>query len=217
MSNELKKMDNSMLPISESAPANIVYQQGEKNVHIDHADSVQQNVQMVFMGFSAAADGTMQPTYKTINREYYNLFVVGDELTPNEPFVLTPDRVLPAYWTEENVRAEYGSLSAEAIEKIKTFPSLFMAETRKYRAQAEDNEQVFFGFVTDVRLQGNGFRIRWEAKWPIPMPQIAQIGYDLGMLSMDCAITEMNRTHWSVKHVNLYDELKLAHISLMGM
>lgn len=136
MSNELKKMDNSMLPISESAPANIVYQQGEKNVHIDHADSVQQNVQMVFMGFSAAADGTMQPTYKTINREYYNLFVVGDELTPNEPFVLTPDRVLPAYWTEENVRAEYGSLSAEAIEKIKTFPSLFMAETRKYRAQS---------------------------------------------------------------------------------
>ena len=115
------------------------------------------------------------------------------------------------------MRTELGELTDEAVEKIKTYPALFMQEAEGYYAKASDKQQAFFGFVDGVRLQDNGIKIRCQLLWPIPMQQISNIGFELGMKDMTKAITEMNHTHWAIKRINLIEELKDAGISLFGL
>lgn len=197
-------------------PARTVNQNGEKNVHIDKAESVTQNITLNFPYMQRLANGTMQPTSRVINPEYYNLFVIGDETFEHDHFLVPADRALSRYWTSEEIREQYGTLSEEAIEAIKTFPALFMPEAMWQRARADASQQVFFGFVDGVRKQDNGIKIRCQLLWPIPMQQISNIGFELGMLNMTKGISEMNHTHWAIKHINLKEELTDAHISLLG-
>jgi len=70
----------------------------------------------------------MQPPARNINRNYYNLFILGAELFDTDHFIVPLDRALSSYWTSDELRVELGELSDEAIEKIKTFPALFMPE-----------------------------------------------------------------------------------------
>ena len=49
------------------------------------------------------------------------------------------------------------------------------------------------------------------------MKSISSIGFELGMKNMNKAISEMNHTHWAIKHINLIEELKDANITLFGL
>ena len=211
MKNELQNIS------SVGVPATTVYQNGEKNVHIDHAETVNQSITFNFPYVERLPSGTMRPTSRTINAEYFNLFVVGGELFEQDHFIVEADRALSPFWTSEELRERYGRLTDEAIGEIITFPALFMAEAERYYAKAGDNQQVFFGFVDSVRVQDNGIKVHCQLLWPIPMQQISAIGFELGMKNMTKAITEMNHTHWAIKHINLIEELKEANITLFGV
>lgn len=210
MKNELEKI------ASANVPTTVVNQSGEKNIHIDRADTVNQSITFNFPYIARTSDGRMLPTARTINQNYYNLFVMGAETFDSDHFVVPPDRALSPYWTSDELRDELGALSDEAIEKIKTFPALFMPEADDYYAKASDEQQVIFGFVDSVRIQDNGIKIRCQLLWPIPMQQISKIGFDLGMKDMTRAISEINHTHWAIKRINLVEELKDAGINLLG-
>lgn len=220
MKNELQPVSTANLSTAEvtaaNVPATVVNQNGEKNVHIDRADTVNQNITFKFPYIARTSDGRMQPTARNINRNYYNLFVMGAEPFDSDHFIVPPDRALSPYWTSDELRNELGELSDEAIEKIKTFPALFLPEANDYYAKASDEQQVIFGFLDSVRVQDNGIKIRYQPLWPIPMQQISNIGFDLGMKDMTRAITEMNHTHWAIKRINLMEELNDAGISLFG-
>lgn len=220
MKNELQPVSTANLSTAEvtaaNVPATVVNQNGEKNVHIDRADTVNQSITFNFPYVARTSDGKMLPTARTINQNYYNLFVMGSEAFDSDHFIVSPDRALSPYWTSDELRGELGELSDEAIEKIKTFPALFLPEANDYYAKASDEQQVIFGFLDSVRVQDNGIKIRYQPLWPIPMQQISNIGFDLGMKDMTRAITEMNHTHWAIKRIDLIEELKDAGISLFG-
>jgi hypothetical protein len=91
-----------------------------------------------------------------------------------------------------------------------------MQEADGYYAKPSDEQQAYLGIVEDIRVQDNGIKIRWRMIWPIPMQQISRIGFELGMLNMTKAISELNHTHWAIKRINLFEELKDAGISLFG-
>lgn len=50
-----------------SLPAKTVNQYGEKNVHIDKAENVTQNITLNFPYMQRLPNGTMQPTSRVIN------------------------------------------------------------------------------------------------------------------------------------------------------
>lgn len=211
MKNELQKIT------TVNAPATTVNQTGEKNIHISHADTVNQNIIYSFPYVQQLQGGMLKPTSRQINTNFYNLFVIGGETFEQNHFLVPADRALSSYWTSDDLRDRYATLTDEAKEEIKTFPTLFMAEADNYNAKAGANQQVIFGFVDGVRVQDNGIKIKCQLLWPIPMQQISDIGFDLGMKDMNKAISEMNHTHWAIKRINLLEELKEAGISLMGM
>ena len=93
----------------------------------------------------------------TIDREYYNLFVLGIEEF-EKPYIKVPrDRALNQYITKETMAA-FDALTPKMIARIKTMPSLFMAENRQY-GHPDDDQRVIYGFVSDIKIYDNDVKI----------------------------------------------------------
>jgi hypothetical protein len=88
-----------------------------------------------------------------------------------------------------------------------------MPEADEYRAEAGADQLAFSGLVENVQLQANGIKITWKCLSQMPMVQLKDIAHELDMLDMNCAITEVNRTHWAIKNVDLLDVFQNNGIS----
>ena len=146
----------------------------------------------------------------TIDREYYNLFVLGIEEF-EKPYIKVPrDRALNQYMTKETMAA-FDALTPEMIARIKTMPSLFMAENRQY-GHPDDDQRVIYGFVSDIKIYDNDVKIYFCGyRSDIPQKAINDLLEELG-ISDNSSFNELNRTHWSIKRVDLIQELCEAQI-----
>lgn len=211
----MKKELQNVTP-SDILPQTTVNQYGEKSVHIGQVDNMSQNVFVIPM-VQQLANGTIQPVNKQLNTSCYHLFVLGGENFIDNHFIISPERALCQYWTNEVLREKYGKLTDECIDELKTFPALFVPETAGYYAKASEEQQAFWGILEDIRIQDNGIKIRYKSIWPIPLQNICNIGFELGIMDLTKAISELNRTHWAIKNINLMEELKDANISIFGV
>lgn len=212
-------MNKDLQPIPPStlavAHANVVNQTGEKNVHIDRVETLEQKTTV--LQIVKPNGGGRRPTTQTISTRYYHLFVMGGETYEQDYFIVPADRAMDTYWTSEEVRQQHATLSDESIEELKTYPALFLPESDGYYAKAGAEQYAHFGLITDIRVQDNGIKIKMHIIWSLPLQDIANIGFNLGMKDMDKAIGELNRTHWAIKRINLIEEFRDAGISILGI
>ncbi len=201
MDKDLQTTPSSRLPASA-----ILTQNGNKNTQIAHASTVN----IIVTGQQAGASPVS--VQGALNKEYYNLFVIGGEtfLPLNSGhFLITKDRALT-----ENVSPEIkdivDSLSPESIAFIKTLPTIFASENTYY-GRSDDTQQAFFGVVTDVRVQDNGIKIYYHTLNPIPQQILNDHALKFSITGRP-AFNELNRTHWTIKRINLVEELRDAGI-----
>jgi len=141
-----------------------------------------------------------------ISRDYYNLFVISDDIS-NGRFTIPKDRSLRG---ESETAKKFADLSTESIKIIKTFPSMFMNENTKYGGLTSPEQEAYFGFVTDLRIQDNGLlKVRFRGEAKVNQQKINEIAHLLDIYQ-GSGVMELNHTHWSIKHVDLIDELTVA-------
>jgi hypothetical protein len=141
-----------------------------------------------------------------ISRDYYNLFVISDDIS-NGRFTMPKDRSLRG---ESEIVKKIADLNAESIEIIKSLSSIFLNENTKYGGLTSPEQEAYFGFVTDLKIQENGLlkvRFRWEAK--VYQQKINEIAHLLDIYQ-GSGVMELNHTHGAIKHVDLIDELTVA-------
>ena len=148
----------------------------------------------------------------TIDREYYNIFVLGIEEF-DKPYIKMPrDRSLNQYMSKETMNL-FDALTPEMLARIKTMPSLFMAESRHY-GRPDDDQRVIYGFVSDIKVYDNDVKIYFCGyKNDIPQNAINGLLDELGLIG-NTSFNELNRTHWSIKRVDLIQELYEASIQV---
>jgi hypothetical protein len=167
---------------------------------------------MLVMPSPLSTTGNMANTMFALNTDYYNLFVIGTETFSDGHFIVPKDRALTESMTKET-KAQFSALTDEAITRIKTFPSLFASENHYY-GKTDDDHQTVFGIVTEVRIQDNGIKIRYQPLWQIPQQRLNEISFKIAIESAS-SFNELNRTHWAIKRLNLIEELKAAGISVL--
>jgi hypothetical protein len=170
-------------------------------------------VSYLFMSSQFTTAGGMINTGVSLNTNYYNLFVIGEETYSDGHFIVPKDRALTESMAPET-KTLFSSLSDDEIAQIKTFPSLFASENRGYGKTDEDH-QACYGLVTDIRVQDNGIKIHFQPLSPISQQRLNEIIYKLGIQGTP-SFNELNRTHWAIKRVNLIEELKAAGISVLA-
>lgn len=212
MSNELQNVHPSNMPVA----ANTVNQKGQKNVHVEHVDNMNNTINLILPSSPQYGISSVPViSTVTVTRDYYNLFVIGDEDFSAGHFIVPKDRALAelAFITAD-IKAEYASLSAPAIEKIKTFPSIFASENHSY-GRTDDAHYAIFGLITDIRIQENGIKVYFRFLNYIPQQKLNEISQKLAIRAKS-TLNELNHTHWTIKQIDLIEELTVAGISVMA-
>lgn len=206
MKKDLQTLPDANLP----ANATVFTQTGDKNTQIAHANNVN-NVYNIIVPTLLPTGGVVNKAV-TLNREYYNLFVVSCETFGDGHFTVPKDRALTEHMSSET-EAQFSSLSDDAISQIKTFPSLFASENHRY-GKTDDDHQAYFGIVTDVKIQDNGIKVYFHAWSTISQQILNEIAFKLALQGAS-SFNELNRTHWAIKRVNLIEELQSAGVSVL--
>ncbi len=214
MADELQIIPSSKTP-DISDPAKTVNQNGERNTYIGHAEQVNVTV-------NSASPILLQPVEPVsildFNRDYYNIIVgcgldffqIFNKLHDNsdylpEPFVFDPSRALTEI-PEEEIRKEFSPLSEDAIKKITTFPTIFANENNDY-GKTDDEQLLGLGRILKVKVRNRGVVIYPQIIWVIHQHLLNKALLELDLWGDD-SINEFNRTHWSIRKIDLIKELQ---------
>ncbi len=200
------------LSLASSTP--LLTQLGDKNTGIAHADTVHltATTNVFFTGMASGNAGI--PTNAAMNYTYYNLIVMGgDEFEPFKEghLLMSMDRALKEGISPE-VERRFSSLSDSVLEQIKTFPALFATENHHHKRTDEDH-QAMLGLVTGLVVQDNGVKIYYQTLNPIPQQHLNMLNEELG-LGLAGGFPELNRSHWTIKKINLVEALKDAGLAV---
>lgn len=207
MSDDIQ-LANSGLPIVTD-PHTVIHNSGDDLTLINNNQGG--TINFVF----ASANGALFNAATKISSEYYNLFVVGDEPFNEGFFLIDKDRALTV--TEgvaADISEQFASLSPEAQAAIKTFPSIFASENHQY-GHTDEAQLAVFGVVTDIRIQENGIKIYYQRFCTIPQQRLNEIMLKLAIKGSS-SFNELNRTHWTIKRINLIEELRAAGICVLA-
>ncbi len=147
---------------------------------------------------------------ENLNSDYYNLFVINAETFESGRFLVPKDRALTEKITPE-IAEQFAGLSDDAIAQIKTFPSIFASENHFY-GRTDDEHNARFGVVTDVKVQENGVKIYCNTISFLPQQRLNELAFNLALASA----YSLNRTYWTIKKINLLEELSDAGIQVLG-
>ena len=203
MADELKVIPSGQ-NLEAIEPTKTVQQSGEKNTYMNQAEQVNIVVQP-----ASAPKILRQIKYQSpivFNRTYYNIIVsFGLEFSQDTPFIFDPKRALTEGMSDE-LKEEFSTLSDEAIEKIKTFPTLFANENTAY-GHTDEEQTLGFGYIRQIKVRQAGIKIYPHILYLIPQQRLNEALMELDLWG-DNTFNEFNRTHWSIKKVDLISELQ---------
>ena len=121
-----------------------------------------------------------------------NLIITNNESAwESSPFYLQKDRCLSEYILPD-LQANYGSLSNEAIEQLKSFPCIFAYE-KGHKKDAQ------IGYIRNITVRQANVRIDFELT-----PDSIRFNDFVNLTHMlDMGAWEHNRTHWTIKKVDI--------------
>lgn len=105
-------------------------------------------------------------------------------------------------YTADSVKARFAKLTAETVEQLKSFPTLFTYEG--------SDEAVRVGYIRRIRERGRSILIEYEFDEtivPFTFSSLTPL-----MVKLDIAEWEMSRTHWAVKDEDLFEILATANL-----
>lgn len=208
MNNDLKMISSSDLP----AKTTELNQTGDYNTQIAHAENVNNTINIVIPQLPIQNNVALCPHTCKINLDYYNLFVISDENFTTGHFVISKERALTESIDSE-LKMYYSTLSESAIADIKTFPALFASENHSF-GKTDEEHLAYLGIISDIKIQDNGIKIYYQLFSSIPQQRLNELTQELS-LKRASYINELNRTHWTIKKINLIEELKDAGIKVL--
>ena len=140
-----------------------------------------------------------------LNSQYYNLIVTGEiEFENIQPITMPIDRVLTEYMDE--LKSEFLPLSPRVQERVLTFPTIF-ANENMYYGRANENQVFGLGYIHRIKVRHDAVRIYPQIICCLPQQKLNEACFELDM-GGDSSFNELNRTHWSIKKIDLLAELR---------
>ena len=169
-------------------------------------------VQSIYNKNSQLSNKTVSPsmyivrsdTAIPLNSQYYNLIVTGEiEFENIQPITMPIDRVLTEYMDE--LKSEFLPLSPRVQERVLTFPTIF-ANENMYYGRANENQVFGLGYIHRIKVRHDAVRIYPQIICCLPQQKLNEACFELDM-GGNSSFNELNRTHWSIKKIDLLAEL----------
>ncbi len=165
------------------------------------------NQTVLIMPGTSATGVPMAAQGLVFNYDCFNLFVIGTEQYTDPSFIVPKNRALTES-TSTEIQAQCAALSPEAIAIIKTYPAIFCSENHHFSTTDPDHV-AYYGYVKDIKIQDNGIKVYFQILNQLPQQALIDLSEDL-CIGGARAFTELSRTHWAIKRINLVEVLEKA-------
>ena len=196
MSNKTTENEVSSLSIPENSNLQI----GNRNLQVGRVDNLSHTTIICPM-YSETTGNTLSP--KSFNSEFYHLFVVEDALSGR--FIIPSERALTESIAQP-LKERFACLSEDTINEIKSFPAIFATENYHY-GKTDANHFARLGYSTNITIQDNGIKIGASYFWELPQQKLNDCREKLAIQGAS-SFNELNRTHWTIKKINLIEVLR---------
>lgn len=134
------------------------------------------------------------------NKAFYNLLVTFDDTAwESDKYEMDKNRFLEH--TETNIRSKFYSLDDNAIKYILEMPCLFLYELGR-------KNHGYIGYITDIKVRTKNIGIKFKKDHKILIDDIQKLSFELDINGSSRNLTELQRTHWAIKNVDLLTELQ---------
>jgi predicted nucleotide-binding protein len=127
----------------------------------------------------------------------FNLLISSDpESWDTGSYTYDKSRVAIEY-TANEISERYKFFTKEAIEELKSFPTLFVIENEPKPSK--------IGYITDISIRTTEIRIHFAID--NAFPELATGTIDALGMEIDLGRWELSRTHWAIKDENVFEIL----------
>lgn len=140
-----------------------------------------------------------------LDLNYYNLFVIADEMFKGKYFVVPKDHAIAVDRCTSEDLWELAYLSEECINIVKSFPAIF-ASTNHQFARTDDRYRAFWGIVRDVQVKEDGIWIYFFKYRKFSQQILNECKDAFGIGGTDFR-NELDETHWAIKKVDVIEAL----------
>ena len=211
--------NNFLVPIQNKLPQEFrdmaAYQQANKIYNVDHADEINNNINIYALHEATFPKHSM-------DTKYYNLFIVYERnkmLTSQ--FVISKNVSLKR-GTSREIRDELFAMDENAQQRIMSFPAIFTT-TNSQQGKTDADHHAIFGRVENIEDDGENFVISWGCIrfWDKrnKVPTILQMDLiknaNIFGLGVAPCSNELDDVHWAIKKLNVIDALSKIGIDPM--
>ena len=151
---------------------------------------------------------------QSFSKEYYQLIVTCEEDVFKDTIVTVPaSRALTQYLVPTEIFNRCSTLSEEGKAELLRFPAIICRENTEMRGVTDPNQWAMFAYIKLIRVDGKNIKIAFRPLVPIQQQKLCDKRNAVFLdLNMDCAITDLNHSAWSVHKVNVFEALDEAGI-----
>lgn len=209
MSNDLT-IKQANLP---SAPA--LQQTGTNNVAVANQPGATVNFTYnINYPYMADSSAEMMIAIQSFSKEYYQLIVTCEEdvFSTGVVSVIT-NRALTKYNVPPEIYERCSTLTDEGIAELKRFPAIICRENTEMKGVTSPDQYCMLCYIQRVMRAGKNIKIAFKPIAPIQQLKLCDKRNAIFFgLNMDCAITDLNCSAWSVRKANVFEAFKEAGI-----
>ncbi len=208
MSNDLTVKQNTL----PAAPT--MQQTGTNNFNVTNQEGGTVNFNITYQQGTPGNSAEMLMAIQSFSKEYYQLIVTcEDDVFANNMVTIPASRALTKYLVPSEIFERCSTLTETGIEELKRFPAIICRENTELKGTTDPNQWAMFAYIKAVRVSGKNVNIVFNPIAPIQQLKLCDkrnaVFFDL---NMDCAITDLNHSAWSVHKVNVFEAFDEAQI-----
>ena len=209
-------MSNNIISKTNLPPAaTAVEQTGSNNLNINNQAGANVTINYNFPQQSSGSRAEDLVALQSFSHDYYQLLVTCEEDFMQNCYVtVSANRALSQYLVPPEILERCSSLSDAGISELKTFPAIICRENTELRGETDPNQFAVYGYITRIKKEGSNIKVAFHTLGVINQKQMCEkknaIYFDL---NMDCAITDLNHSSWSVHKADLFEAFKEAGIT----
>ena len=181
--------------------ANNVTQTGDNNIYVEQNNGV---INMVSSRTTLQQTASDLLAIRNFSQEYYQLIVTGEEIFEANALVVRPDRALVKGTVPDEIYEACSSLSPEGQEIMVKIPAIICNENTGYHGQTDPEQNAIYARLEKIKVGSSGIKIYYRPLDLFPQRILNENSIDFG-IRCDSALTELNRSCWSVKKINLFE------------
>lgn len=209
MSNELTIKQDSL----PTTPA--LQQNGTNNVIVDNKPGASVNF-TYNINYPQVADSSAETmiAIQSFSKEYYQLIVTcEDDVFSTGVVSVSANRALTKANVPPEIFGRCSDLTEEGIAELKCFPAIICQENTELKGVTSPHQFCMLCYIQKIMVVGKNIKIAFKPITPIQQIKLCDKRNAMFFgLNMDCAITDLNHSAWSVRRVNIFEAFKEAGI-----